>query len=143
MAKITPTLLTRIASGMMLLHAIGHTTAIVTWQNPNGKIPSDVIRKMQEAHFLFGGQDATMAKFFSGHGYAGTILLLLIVTLLWVISSWPGKKATGILWVIGISICALSVDELIYFFPMAVVFSLIAAVLVFVAIFQLNKTAIK
>src|SRR5258707_13078818 len=125
MAKITPKLLTRIASGIMLLHAIGHTMGIVTWQDPAGKIPADVVRKMQETHFLFGDQDATMVRFFSGHGYAGTILLLLIVTLLWSVAGWSERSAINILWIIGIAICALAVDELVYFFPMAVLFSVI------------------
>ena len=140
MTKITTKLLLRIASGIMLLHAIGHTMAIFTWQKPNGKIPADVIHKMQESHFFFGGEDATMAGFFSGHGYTGTIFLLLIVSILWAISGWTEKRATKILWLAGLSILALASVELIYFFPLAVILSLFAGLLVFLSIFKLNKT---
>jgi uncharacterized membrane protein YoaT (DUF817 family) len=143
MRKITSKLLLRIASVIMLFHAIGHTLAIVTWQKPSGKIPSDVVQKMQDKHFTFGGQDATMANFFSGHGYAGTIFLLLIVTILWILSGWTERKAIKILWIIGLAIGLLALDEQIYFFPMAAVFSLIAAALVFVSIFKLTKTELK
>jgi len=34
----------------------------------------------------------------------------------------------------------LAIDELVYFFPMAVVFSLISAALVFLSIQKINKT---
>lgn len=141
MTKINSKLLLRIAAGIMLVHAIGHTIGVFTWQKPNGKIPIEVVQKMQETHFLFGGKDSTMANFFSGHGYAGTILLLLIVTVLWTVSSSTDKIATKILWLVGIAIVTLALDELIYFFPMAVIFSLVAALLVFLSIFKINKTA--
>ncbi|MGQ4828139.1 LIC_13387 family protein, partial [Enterococcus faecalis] len=70
-----PKILLKIASVLMLLHALGHTIGIITWQKLNSNVPNDLIQKMQETHFVFQGKDATMAKFFSGHGYAGTILL--------------------------------------------------------------------
>lgn len=141
MQKITSKLLLRIAAIIMLLHAIGHTLAIVTWRKPNGKIPFDIVQKMQDTHFSFQGKDSTMASFFSGHGYAGAIFLLLIVSILWTISNWQEKRATKILWLVGVAIVLLAVDELLFFFPMAMVFSLLAAALVFISIFKINKVS--
>jgi hypothetical protein len=139
MKKITSKLLLRIAAVIMLLHAVGHTLAIITWQEPNGKIPFDLVQKMEETHFSFQGKNTTIANFFTGHGYAGTIFLLLIVSILLTVSNWNNKIATKILWPVGASIILLSIVELIYFFPLAAIFSLIAAALVFVSTFQLNK----
>ena len=140
MKKITSTLLLRIAAMIMVLHADGHTLSIITWQKPNGKIPLEVVQKMQDTHFSFQGKDSTMASFFSGHGYAGTILLLLIASVLWALSNSNDKNSTKILWLAGLSIILLAIDELVYFFPMAVVFSLISAALVFLSIQKINKT---
>ena len=139
MKKITAKLLLRIAAIIMLLHAVGHTLGIVTWQMPNGKIPADLVQKMQDTHFLFQGKDATMAAFFSGHGYAGAILLVFIFAILWVLSGWTDKKSIPILGLVSISILLLAVDEILYFFPMAVFFSIVAAALVFIAIQKIKK----
>jgi hypothetical protein len=140
MKNNTSRLLLRIASIIMLLHAVGHTLSIISWQKQNGKIPFGVVKIMQDIHFSFQGKDATMAAFFSGHGYAGTILLLLITSILWLLSDAKDKYSTKILCLAGFAIIFLAIDELLYFFPMAVAFSLIAAVLVFIAIRLIKKS---
>lgn len=134
-------LLLRIAALIMLFHCVGHTMGVVTWQKPNGEIPNEVVQKMQEVQFNFMGKEgSTMAEFYSGFGYCGTLLLLFISVLLWVISSWKDKSAVKLLWVIGITIVLLAIDEIIFFFPMAVAFCLISAILVFISIFIINKS---
>lgn len=135
-----PKLTLRIAAGITLFHAIGHTRAILTWQKPNGPVPMDLIRKMQETHFVFRGHDSTMAAFYTGNGLAATVLLLLIASVLWLVADLENRSATKILWPIGFSLILLTVDELIFFFPMAVLISLVAASLVFFALFKLNKS---
>ena len=140
MKKVTTKLLLRIAAIIMLLHAIGHTLGIITWQMPNGKIPADLVQKMQDTHFLFQGKDATMAAFFSGHGYAGAILLVFLFSILWVLSGWKDKKSIPILGLVCIAILLLAIDEVLYFFPMAVAFSVLSAALVFISILKIKKT---
>jgi hypothetical protein len=141
MKKNTSRLLLRIASILMFFHAVGHTLGVITWQKQNGKIPFGVVQIMQNMHFSFQGKDSTMAAFFSGHGYAGAILLLLITSILWLLSDSNDKNSTKILRVTGFAIVLLAIDEQLYFFPMAVAFSLIAAVLVFISIRLINKAA--
>ncbi len=141
MKKITSKLLLRIAAVIMFLHATGHTLGVITWQNRDNTIPVDVIQKMEDTHFSFQGKDATLAAFFSGHGYAGTILLLLITTLLWILSDSADKNSTKTLWVLGIAIVLLGVIEMLYFFPLAVAFSFISAALVFFSINRIKKSA--
>jgi len=135
-----PKILLRIAALIMLFHCVGHTVGVLTWQRPNGSIPSEVVQKMQEVQFGFMGKDgSTMANFYSGFGYSATIMLLFIVALLWLLSGMSDKSAAKILWIVAIAIILLSADEMIFFFPMAVTFSLVSAVLVVISIFKINK----
>jgi hypothetical protein len=139
----TTKILLRIAAVVMLLHAVGHTTGVATWQSPTGEIPIEVVKIMQDVQFSFMGKDgSTMSEFYSGFGYVGTILLLLIAVLLWVLANWKDKSAIKLLWILGSAVVALGVVEAIYFFPMAVAFCVITAILVFIAIFRLNKISL-
>ena len=140
MKKITSKILLRIAAVIMLLHATGHTLGVITWQNRDNTIPVDVIQKMEDTHFTFQGKDATLAVFFTGHGYAGTLLLLLITAILWILSTSVDKNSIKILWVLGISIVLLGIVEMVYFFPLAVAFSFISAALVLLAINRIHRT---
>jgi uncharacterized membrane protein len=130
----------RIAAIVMLLHCVGHTIGVATWQNPDGEIPIEVVQKMQDVQFNFMGKDgSTMAEFYTGFGYCGTILMLFIAVLLWIFSGRKDKSVTKELWVTGLAIVLLAVIEIIYFFPFAVAFCVISAVLVFISIFFINK----
>ena len=135
-------LLLRIAAALMLLHGIGHTFGVATWKNPDGDIAKqipEVVRLMQSESVNFMGINSTMAKFYDGFGYCGTIFLLFLAVLLWVIACRKDKSAIKILWVTCGAIVALAVLEMIYFFPMAWMFCLISAVLIVVSIFQIKK----
>jgi hypothetical protein len=141
MKKITSKLLLRIAAIIMLLHAIGHTVGFSNWQKPAGKVPSEVIDKMQNTHFLVRGKETTMAASFSGFGYMASIFLLLIVTLLWTLSNRTGKEASNILLPTGLAIALLVVVEFSFFFPAVAILSLTATTLVFISFFKINKQA--
>ena len=131
-------ILIRIAAAIMLLHSFGHTFGLLTWQDPNGDIPYDVVQKMQTVQFSFMGKDgSTMADFYSGASYCGTLLLLLIAVLLWTLSDRNDKSAIKQLWIISTAIVFLGIIELIYFFPFAVSFCVVAAVLLFFSLFKL------
>lgn len=136
-----PKLLLRIAAVIMLLHAVGHTLGVATWQKPDGDIPAKVVQIMQAEKFGFMGSDgATMAGFYSGFGYCCTAFLVFIAVLLWIISRWKGRPANEILWTVGIAILSLAAIEIVYFFPMAVSFCVVAAALVFLSIFFIRQT---
>ena len=141
MRKITSAVLLRIAAMIMSVHTIGHLFNFSNWQNPNGKVPNDVIQKMQ-THFLIRGRDTTMAASFSGNGYAFFILLTLVSVILWTFSNKKGKESTTILLFTGFAILFLSVNELVFFFPLVVALSLISAILVFISVFKI-KQAVK
>jgi hypothetical protein len=134
-----PKILLRIAAIVLFLHAIGHSMGTFAWQADFSDIPSEVIAKMYQDQFNFMGKESTMASLFTGNGVSGLILLLLMSVLLWVVSGWNNKQAVSILWIIACSVVALAVSEMIYFFPMAYTFALLAAALVFFSIFKMSK----
>jgi len=137
--NMKPKILLRIAAVVLFLHAIGHSMGTFAWQADFSDIPSEVVAKMYQDQFNFMGKESTMASLFTGNGVGGLILLLLMSVLLWLVSSWNSKQAVSILWVVGCGIVTLAVSEMIYFFPMAYTFTLLAAVLVFFSIFKISK----
>ena len=131
----------RIAAIVILLHGLGHTMGALMWQKPDGDIPYEVVQKMQTVQFSFMGKDgSTMADFYSGASYVGTLLLLLITALLWTLSDRKDKAAIQQLWIIAASIVVLAIIEIIYFFPFAVSFCVVAAALLFFALYKLKAT---
>jgi hypothetical protein len=132
-------ILLRIAAIVMFFHAVGHSMGTFAWQTMGG-IPSEVVAKMYQDQFNFMGKASTMASLFTGNGVGGLISLLLMSALLWAVSGWNNKNAVTVLWCVGCAIVALAVCEIIYFFPMAYAFCLIAAALVFTSIFLINKS---
>ena len=131
--------LLRIAAVVLFLHAIGHSMGTFAWQTSISSIPSEVVAKMHQDHFNFMGKESTMASLFTGNGIGGLISLLLMSAILWMVSGWNNRQAVTVLWIIGCAIVALAVCEIIYFFPMAYAFCLVAAALVFFSIFKISK----
>lgn len=135
-----PKLLLRIAALIQIFHAAGHTMGVATWKAIPGDIPASVIRNMMDERFTFMGKtDSTMAGFYSGFGYSATLLLLLLAALLWVLSARKDRSGVSVLWVAACALLSLGVVEIIYFFPMAVAFSLTSAALVILSVYLTNK----
>jgi len=119
-------LLLRIAAILMLLHAAGHTLGALTWDKvPDAKMNA-LINGMKSEHFLFMGKSMTLASFYSGYGYSLIGVLLMITTVLWLLSAEPGKR---IILVFGLFLLFFGITELIWFFPFAAAFSLLAGIL--------------
>jgi len=136
-------LLLRIAAAIIFLHAVGHTTGVYTWKNANSHVRQDLIKQMTEQKFAFMGANATMAAFYDGFGYAATIAMLLIAALLWIIGGIAEKNAAlsaKVLWPVAAFLFLLGIDEIIYFFPMAAVFSFLAFLLTVFSIFKLSRS---
>ena len=115
--------LLRTASILMLLHAAGHTVGALTWKEaPNARVAT-VIAGMQTEHFMFMGKSLTLASFFEGYGFGMIGVLLLISILLWLLSTAVNRS---IVLVMGIFLIGFGINELIFFFPFAAAFSLLA-----------------
>lgn len=118
-------LMLRIAAALMLLHTAGHSLGAFTWdQSPNAKV-AVVVQGMKSEHFDFMGKSLTLASFYTGYGYSMIGVLLLVTVVLWILSTNPNRKIAN---VFGLFLVFLGISELIWFFPFAAAFSLLAAV---------------
>ena len=123
-------LLLRIAAVLMLLHTAGHTFGALTWkQAPNIAI-KHVIEGMLSNRFNFMGRSVSIGDFHTGYGYGMIGVLLLITILLWLLSTVPVRP---IILVLGLFLLFLGSVELIYFFPFAAAFSLLAGLATLIA----------
>lgn len=125
--------LLRIASILMLLHTAGHTVGALTWkQVPNARVAA-VIAGMQNEHFPFMGRSLSLASFYEGYGITMIGILLLVSGLLWLLSTTP---VHGITFLLALFLIFLGVIELVYFFPFAAAFSLLAGLLSLIALWR-------
>lgn len=142
MNLMAPKLLLRMSSVIMVLHAVGHTIGIATWTSEKSQVPKVVIEAMKNNDFVFQQAPATMAKFYEGMGYAATIALLFLSSVLWVASSVDPKNrriAALFLWPSIAFMVLMGLDEIIYFFPMAAAFSLVSAGLTLTALVLVRR----
>jgi hypothetical protein len=136
-----PKILLRIASIIMILHDIGHMIGSLTWKQAAEPEHQEVIRQMTEHKFLFMGAMRSMGDYYDGYGYASALAILLISAILWIVSSsevLTSSIAKKILITISATLLAWGINELVFFFPFAAAFSLLAMALTVIAIFQLN-----
>ena len=141
---MNPKILLRIAAIIMLLHTIGHTMGALTWRKTPDLAKQSVIELMTARKFPFMGVERSMGEYYDGYGFACTLALLLIVALLWITSNvTPHTNALvkNILFVLSFILLAFGIDELIFFFPFAAAFSLLAFLLTLVATLRLMKPA--
>ena len=137
-----PKLLLRIASVLILFHAIGHSFGHATWKQSADLTKQEVIKQMTENKFPFMGTVRSMTEYYDGFGYIITVVLLMIASLLWFASNATAQNAElarKFIISLSVSLLATGILELIYFFPFAASLSLIASVLGFYSIILLNK----
>lgn len=126
----------------MLLHDVGHTIGHLGWKQATDPVKQEVIRQMTENKFPFMGATRSLGEYYEGYGTASILALLLFAALLWILSgSEPQNVALTkkMLIVISVILLGWGIVELIYFFPFAVSFSLLAMVFTIIAYFQLRK----
>jgi hypothetical protein len=127
----------RIASAILVLHAIGHLFGMASWTEAQTDEQKMVVHAMTDHRFPFMGAVHSFGDSFNGFGYIAEISLLLAAYLLWVcgsaVDSYPviSRKFSAALF---IALFAQSLLEFIYFFPLAASMTLIAAVVTGVAV---------
>jgi len=82
-----PKILLRIASILLLLHLVGHTLGHSSWKQAKEPEEKAVISQMTDHTFPFMGSNRSFGDFFDGYGYACSIALALMMTMLWILSS--------------------------------------------------------
>ena len=127
---MTATLLYRIAAGLLLLFAIGHTVGFLTFKPPTveGLAVRDSMDKVQ---FQAPGGKRTYGDFYRGFGLFCTLYLIFLAYLSWHLGGMAqsSPQAIGLL---GWAFFALNVVSVvlswIYFIPPPVIFSALAAI---------------
>ena len=140
-----PKLLLRIAAIVMLLHDVGHTFGHLTWKQSADPAKQEVIKQMTENKFPFMGTVRGMTEYFDGYGFIATVALLMIAVLLWFASNATAQSADltrKFVATLSLGLLAIGVLELMYFFPFAATFSLLASLLAFVSYYKLRSDSI-
>ncbi len=123
-----PTLLYRIAAGLLVVFAASHTYGLLTLTSPEVR---GVREAMNDVHFQLMGTNCSYGGFYIGFGLLFTAYLLFSAFLAWHLGSLARKNSEAI-GALGWSLFTVQVVNLvlswIYFFPAPVVVSALAAV---------------
>ncbi|SRR5258708_958671 len=136
-------ILLRIASVVMFLHMFGHTFGHLNWNKSVDPARQEVIRQMTVNKFPFMGMMRSMSEYYEGFSLLASLALFLIAATLWVVSGFTVQSTfmvKRILVIVSLTLLAWGIDELVYFFPFAAAFSIIASALTAIAVFKLKKT---
>ena len=138
-----PTLWLRAASVLTLIHAILHTIGGV-YSAPDPGPQQTAVDAMKANTFLLMGHTRSMWAFYHGMGLAVTIFLTIEAVVFWVIGTLiRNKKADlrDILVVFVIGYMALAANSLRYFFYAPVLFELVIAACLVMAILSIKRPA--
>jgi hypothetical protein len=117
--------LLRTAAVLMLLHTAGHTVGALTWKQAPNAAMKQVVDGMLNNRFDFMGRSASIGDFYSGYGFIMIGVLLLLSLLLWILST---EHIRSMILVLGLFLVFMAIIEVIYFFPFAAAFSLLAGI---------------
>jgi CBS domain containing-hemolysin-like protein len=132
----------RIASVIIFLHAIGHFMGVAKVTKGETDEENMVIHAMTDHRFPVLGAEHSFADFLHGFGWIGEVFLLLTAYLIWFTGSLAAdhtaisRKLSAALF---IGLLAQTILEFIYFFPVAYLMSLIAAVLTGLSFVELRN----
>ncbi len=135
-------ILLRTAVFFLALQAMGHTIGISTWKDEGSPVPPIVMDTMKSHDFAFYGGRGNLATFYDGLGYAATISLLFLMSILWMTSGVKKKNRQMASWFLSPAVAAmilLSIDEILYFFPIAAALTLVSAGLTLAATVMMRK----
>src|ERR1051326_5341801 len=85
--RVKPLTLYRVASGLLLLFAVGHTLGFEQ-SDPAWGVGA-VLGSMQSSHFIIQGFTRTYWDFFLGTGYTVGVLYLFAAVLAWQLGGLP------------------------------------------------------
>lgn len=121
-------LLYRVASGLLVLFAVGHTLG---FQRTDPKWGADsVVGSMRTTRFSVDGFSRTYWDFFTGFGLFVTIFLLFAVILAWQLGGLTKDQLTllpVVTWAFAICFVGIAILSWMYFFIIPGVFSSVIA----------------
>ena len=139
-----PSIYLKIASVILILHAVGHMFGMAGWNKGATSEQQSVIHAMTDHRFPFMGVNRSFADSFNGFGNIATLSLLLMAWLLWIVGTFTNqyavvsKKLAGTLF---IGLFLQSILEFIYFFPAAAIMTLVAALLTGISFLRIKAQA--
>ncbi len=133
-----PRLLLRIAALCILIHLIGHFFGHFSWKESPDPLKQEVIRQMTGPKFEFMGVMRSMGDYFEGYGLILFVVYGMSIALILSAIRYSDSNhdiARKVLTPIGIGYVAFGIIEFVYFFPFAGSLSLLAGLLIILAIF--------
>jgi hypothetical protein len=137
-------LLTRIASGLMLFHLLGHCIGHAGWKTSPEPAQKAIVDQMNGQAFPFMGAVRSLGDYYEGYGWICSVALLFFAIVLWLVSGAAAEArslVSKILWTLAVCLLLMGVLELRYFFPFAAGTTLLACLLTFWAALQLRIAA--
>jgi hypothetical protein len=122
----------RLASGLLVLYALGHTMGAVVAVPSFGIASDTVVALMQSVHVRSQGADCTWYGFYRGFGVMVTAFFLLSAVLAWHLGGLTlraQRDLAPVAWTLFASHLAGAVVTWVYFFPAPIVFSTLIATL--------------
>ena len=138
---MSPRLLYRIASVLLLLYAAGHQLG---FRRVDPRWNAEATVAAMRTTFLVQGQTRSYWDFFSGFGFFCTGLLLLAAVLAWQLGMMPPEvlRMMGLLrWSFAACFAIMSVLTWRYFFPAPTIFSVLVAIALLLAAWQASQVS--
>ena len=136
-----PKLLIRIAAGLILFFAFGHSMGHFTRYDVTDPKEKEVLQMMSNNKFDLFGQITSYDKMYTGMSMNLIFTLLAFTFILWHISniSTDNKKlATKLLLPVTFCVFGFSITSFLFFFPIPAITCLIAGLLSLFALIKLN-----
>lgn len=141
---MTPKLLIRIAAGLVLFFAFGHSIGHATRHQAEGA-QQTVVQTMQDVKFDFFGNTTSYDGMYNGLSLNLIFTLIAFALVLWFVSNVVDERpklAMQIVLPIALCVCGFAVTSFLYFFLVPAITCLLASVLIGVAAMQLKNKAV-
>jgi hypothetical protein len=142
---MTPKLLIRIAAGLVLFFAFGHTVGHTTRHQAEGA-QQTVVTMMQDVRFDFFRNTTSYDGMYNGMSLNLIFTLIAFALVLWFVSNVTNEKpklALQIVLPIALCVFGFAVTSFLYFFLVPAVTCLLASLALTFAALQLNSRASK
>lgn len=140
-----PKVLLRIASLLLVLFAMGHSTGHYRRKNTTDPAGKAVLRAMEDYQFEFKGKMQTLDGHMEGYGWLVTLVLLSFAALLWIVSSNYEKQPAYsrlILYPFLFFMAGNGIVAYRYFFSGPAVISAVAVLLTVIAAFRMKDNPV-
>lgn len=123
----------RLAAYFLILFTIGHTLGTVIRTPQFGPESDAVVSAMKSVHFAAQGANRTWYEFFRGMSASVSLAMIFQIVMTWYLGGKPPRERRALFpltLTLFLTLAAGIVDAWLFFFPVAVFFSIVVAVLV-------------